>query len=290
MHKQAKYLPYIIFVVLVIVWGSAYKMMKLALVSYTPLQTAALRITIAAIAMLPFALKHLPKIPKQYWLRLAITGFLGNGIPAILFMFALKKIDSNIGGIINALTPIWTLLIGILFFNKKSTLLKVIGISLGFVGVLILFLSKGNLQLQGIEYGVLILIATIFYGLNINYLEQKLHQVPSLYIGTISLLPVGFIYLILLLIGIDGKSVWQMPLYSQATVCIIILGIITTALCNILFFILIKRSNANLASLVTYFIPFVSIAIGYYYHEPIHWQAIVCFALILMGVVLVRKK
>jgi drug/metabolite transporter (DMT)-like permease len=284
------FITYFIFAFLVIIWGCAYYFMKQALLSFTPLQTAALRIAIATLVMLPFAIIHYKKIPNNKWAWLLLTGFLGNGIPAYLFMLALQKVDSNIAGILNALTPIWVLVIGYLIFNKKVTRYKTYGILIGFAGLSFLYLSKGAISTNNLEYTLLILAATFCYGLNINVIEHKLAEVPSRLIGYCSLLLTGLVYIIFLLKGIDGKTLFEMPLQSTAMVYIIVLGAVGTALTNILFFVLMKRSNTNFATMVTYLMPFVSIAIGYATGEIIAWQSIICFGLILVGVYLVKKK
>jgi drug/metabolite transporter (DMT)-like permease len=281
---------YGIFVFLVIVWGAAYFFMKKALVVYEPMHTALLRIAIAAISMTPLAILHIKKIPKDRWLLITISGFLGNGLPAICYMYAMRQVDSNVAGILNALTPIWTVVIGYLFFKQKISLGKTIGILLGFLGICILFLSKDNSSFSLSAYALLILLATFFYGLNLNILQRYLHDIPSRYIGSTSLLVAGYSYLLVLCIGVNGKTIMDLPFHTIEFLYIVFLGVIGTAFSNILFFMLIKRSNANFASMVTYIMPFVSIVIGYYAGEQIVWQSILCFLFILIGVWIVKKK
>ncbi len=263
--------------------------MKLSLAIYTPMQTAALRISIGALAMLPLAIIHIKKVPKKYWLHLTISGFLGNGIPAFLYMKSLSKIDSNLAGILNALTPIWVLIIGLLFFKAKPSKYKILGIVLGFLGIAILFLFKNKIVIEDPTYIFLVLGATLCYGLNINFLSNKLIQVPSLSIAALSILPAGILYFIYLCIGIEGKNILELPFNTVHILYVIFLGAVATSLGNILFFVLIKRSNANFASMVTYIMPIVSIFIGYVSGETIGIQALLCFALILTGVILVKK-
>jgi drug/metabolite transporter (DMT)-like permease len=279
---------YLLFGFLVLLWGAAYFFMKEALHAYPPLHTALLRISIAAIAMLPLAIKHIKHVDKAKLPVIFLSGFLGNGIPAVLYMYAMQKVDSNVAGILNALTPIWVLVIGYLFYRKKVSALKTIGILVGFAGICILFLNKGSNNETSIFHAMLVLGATCLYGFNLNVLEHHLHDVPSRYIGSISLLVVGLLYGIILLIGVQGESIFTLPLLRTEMIYIIILGVVGTAFSNILFFKLIKRSNANFASMVTYIMPIVSIIIGYFANEVIAWQSLVCFAFILLGVYLVK--
>ena len=281
---------YGIFIFLVVIWGAAYYFMKQALFVFPPLHTALLRIAIGTIAMTPFAILHLKNVEKSKLPYIFLSGFLGNGIPAVLYMYAMQKVDSNVAGILNALTPIWVLVIGFLFYKKRVSALKTLGIVMGFAGICILFLSKGASHENSIFHAGLILIATCMYGININVIEHKLHDVPSKYLGSISMLLVGYLYLLILLFGVQGQSLATLPLFSKEMMYIIILGVLGTAFSNLLFFMLVKRSNANFASMVTYIMPIVSIAIGFAVGETIMWQSIVCFVMILVGVWLVKKK
>ncbi len=281
-------ITYAIFIFLVIIWGSAYYFMKEALVVYSPLHTALLRIVIATIAMLPLAVKHIKKVNKKQLPLIFVSGVLGNGLPALLYMYAMQKTDSNLAGILNGLTPIWVLVIGYLFYKTSITPYKVLGVVLGFAGICFLFLSKGAIQHFSPPHALLILMATFCYGLNVNILSNHLHNVPSLYIGSLSLLAIGFIYALLLLFGVNGQSIFSLPLATTQMGYIVVLGVVGTALSNILFFNLIKRSGANFASMVTYIMPIVSIAIGYATGETILWQSIVCFLIILVAVYLVK--
>jgi drug/metabolite transporter (DMT)-like permease len=284
------FITHCIFLFLVLIWGSSYFFMKQALIAFTPLQTAALRIAIAAIVLSPLALKHAYKIPKDKWKWVLLSGFLGNGIPALLFMMALSKIDSNIGGILNATTPIWVLVIGYLFFQKKVNANKSIGILIGFIGLCIFYISKGIHQFENLSYSLYILAATCLYGININLFEAKLSSIPSTILGYCSMLLVGLVYIILLIIGIDGKTITELPLWSNYMIYILIIAIIGTAFSNILFFVLVKRSNVNVASMVTYLMPFVSILIGFFIGEKIYMSTIICFLMILVGVWCVKKN
>jgi drug/metabolite transporter (DMT)-like permease len=281
---------YGIFIFLVVLWGSAYYFMKQALLVFPPLHTALLRIAIAGIVMTPLAVLHIRKVDKSKLLYIVLAGFIGNGIPAIFYMYAMQKVDSNVAGILNALTPIWVLVIGYLFFKKKVSALKIIGIFIGFAGICILFLSKGGNHQNSALHALLILGATCMYGLNINVIEHKLHDVPSRYLGSISMMVVGYLYLLFLLFGVQGIPFSSLPFFSKEMVYIIILGVLGTAFSNVLFFMLVKRSNGNFASMVTYIMPLVSIAIGFYVGETILWQSIICFLMILVGVYLVKKK
>lgn len=293
MHQDRPFLVWFLFVVLTMLWGCSYFLMKKGMEVYSPLMIASVRIASAGLLMLPWSVYHLTRVPKNKVLVLILSGFFGNGIPAVLFCLALKGLDTNLGGILNALTPIWVLAIGILFFNKKTTLRKALGVMIGFAGICILFLSKGKISTHNIELSLYIVVATMLYGLNINLAEAYLGDVPSLYIGTVSILAVGIIYTVLIYVGIDASWAqvsYQLIQWNEPHIYYgIALGVLNTALSNILFYELVKIGSASFASMVTYIMPFVTIIIALFIGETIMWESLICLGMILTGVYMVRR-
>jgi drug/metabolite transporter (DMT)-like permease len=285
---------WVLFIVLSLLWGCSYFFMKKGLELYSPLEMAAMRIASAAVIMMPWSVYHATKIRLRKLLPLTIVGFFGNGIPAILFCIALTRLDTNLGGILNALTPIWVLFLGILFFKKKNSLFRTIGVFSGFLGICILFLSKGKISTENLELSLLIVVATMLYGLNINIVETYLPDVPSLHIATVSTMAVGIVYLIMLIGGIDaswGKASLSIIQWNEYHIWFAVaLGVFNTAFSNILFYELVKLSSASFASMVTYVMPFVTIFIALFIGENIAWQSLLCLGFILVGVYLVRKS
>jgi drug/metabolite transporter (DMT)-like permease len=291
-RKQAG--VWVLFIVLSLLWGCSYFFMKKGMEMYSPLEMAAMRIASAAAIMMPWSLYHITKVPLRKIGTLTIIGFFGNGIPAILFCIALTKLDTNLGGILNALTPIWVLFLGMVFFRKKNSLNRTIGVFCGFVGICILFLSKGKINTENLEFSLLIVVATMLYGLNINLVETYMPNVPSLHIATVSTMAVGIVYMIILAIGIDaewGKASFSIIQWNEYHIWFAIaLGVLNTAFSNILFYELVKLSSASFASMVTYVMPFVTIFIALIIGENIAWQSLICLGFILLGVYLVRKS
>jgi drug/metabolite transporter (DMT)-like permease len=288
-----KFWVWFLFVLLTILWGCSYFFMKAGMEVYSPLQMAGMRIAFAGIILLPWSLWHLTKVPKNKIGLLTLSGFLGNGIPAILFCLALKGLDTNLGGILNALTPLWVLLMGILFFNKKSTPQKTLGVLCGFGGICLLFLSKGNISLRNVELSLFIVVATMMYGMNINIVDKYLKDIPSLYIGTVSTLGIGICYTALLFFGIDnqyGQASFSAIQWNERHVWFAVaLGVLNTALSNVLFYQLVKISSASFASMVTYVMPFVTIIVALFIGETIAIPSLFCLAFILFGVYLVKR-
>ncbi|HJM16000.1 MAG TPA: DMT family transporter, partial [Flavobacteriales bacterium] len=158
------YKNYLTLAFLALIWGSSFVLMKRGLESYSDMQVAALRLFIAFLSLLPFLYSALKKLNKKHILPLIITGVLGNGIPAFLFTRAQTTLESSFVGILNSLTPIFTLVLGIYFFKSKPTKTNIVGVIIGFLGALLLYVSEIP-DFSTINIGVLlVVIACLFYG------------------------------------------------------------------------------------------------------------------------------
>jgi len=255
----------------------------------TASQIAALRIFCAGMLFLPFAVFHLAKVPKQKTVLVILSGITGNLIPAFLFASAIaKNIDSSLAAILNSFTPIFVVLIAVGIFRDKIKNQKIIGVLVGFIGLVLLFLSWKGISFENFKYALLILFATICYGVNVNMVGHFLKELNPVHIATISLsfliVPTGFIlwqqdFLQLAF----GKSSVQWALVEAA-----VLGVVGSAIATVIFYMLIKRAGGLFASLVTYGIPFIGIFWGIIDGEKITAKQIGCLIIILLGVFLVN--
>jgi len=139
-------LKWTLFIILSLIWGSSFILMKRGLDVFTPAQVAAIRMSVSFLCLFPFVIGHIKTIPKDRWKYIILAGILGNGIPAILFTTAETGISSSVAGVLNSLTPLFTLIIGVMFFRFKTTLLKVMGVLIGFAGaaIMVLYNSHGG--------------------------------------------------------------------------------------------------------------------------------------------------
>src|SRR4029078_9636820 len=167
MAKQ-NFTNWLLFVVLSVVWGSSFILMKTSAEHLNGLQIGATRIFAAGVCFLPWAVVHLSKIPLKKLGLVALTGLFGNFLPALLFASAIKENgESSLASILNSLTPLFVIVISVLFFKSKVQSKKMAGVWVGFAGLVILSLSKGRLIAN--DSGLLlILIATVFYGITVN--------------------------------------------------------------------------------------------------------------------------
>ncbi len=162
--------------------------MKEGLVSISAYQVASLRIVFSGLVLLPTAIKYFKAIPKDKLLTVFLSGLLGSLLPAYLFCIAEESLDSALAGTLNSLTPIFFIIIGAIFFKSKTTANKIFGIVISFTGSILLLLSKGHMgESKNLVYVSFIVVATIFYGINVNMVYRHLKQIGSLQIAAVAL-------------------------------------------------------------------------------------------------------
>jgi drug/metabolite transporter (DMT)-like permease len=252
-----------------------------------------MRIFFAFVFISPIAFLHLKKDLLKHWKAFLGMGLCGNLIPAFLFTKAETGISSSLAGMLNSLTPLFTVITGILFFGSKSKWQNIVGVLIGLAGAIGLMASKSN-QAPGADshpwFSIYVVIATILYALSVNIIGKHLKGVNSLTAAVWALCfigPVAGIYLF----STDFVSVVQThPGALSAMGYIAILGVFGTAVSVIIFNLLIKNSNPIFASSVTYLIPIVALMWGVYDNEPVNIMHFVWIGVILGGVYLVNRK
>lgn len=275
---------------LAIAWGTSYILIKKGLIAFSPEQLASLRIGITAICFLPFFFIHLKKIQWSRWKQLFIVGFIGSFLPAVLFSTAQTKISSSLSGVLSSLTPLFTLLIGLLFFNVKSTWSKNIGVLLGLIGATwLLLVDRGLGDFKGMAFGSLVIGACICYSISSNVVKSYLQNMSSLVISSVSYLIVGLPAIGLLFTTNFIEVMHTHPEAWSSLGYIFILAVSSTVLGSIFFFQLIKDTNVIFASTVSYLIPLVAILWGTLDGESITLLHFVGMAIILLGVYVARK-
>lgn len=266
--------------------------MKIGLDNHlSPYNIAAIRLVASGVILLPVAIKAWGKIPSKLLPIVFLSGALGSLLPAFLFCIAEQGIDSSLAGMLNSLTPIFVIIMGALFFSRPTPATKVVGILIAFAGSILLLLSKGQIKtVESIYYPLLILIATIMYGLNVNIVSKYLSHLSSLQVAATALsLNAIPAFGVLFFTGFFSLP-FQQPGMMKAIVASVVLGVGGTAIATILFYMLLKRAGAVFASMVTYGIPFVAIAWGIYFKESLTLEQACCLLIILFGVYWTNKK
>jgi drug/metabolite transporter (DMT)-like permease len=275
---------------LALIWGSSFILMKKGLESFSFDQVAGLRIFISFIFLLPFALKRLSKVKKAHLKSLIVVGFFGNAIPAFLFTKAETQVSSSMAGILNALTPLFALIAGLLIYKVKFTWQNLSGVFLGLTGAAVLVISKYGFGLSAQNiFPLLIVLATLLYSFSVNEIKQKLSGLDGLTIIAVAFLFVGPIAGIYLL-NTDFAPAFKTPGFIPNLSCIIILAIFGSAIANFMFNYLVFYTNALFATSVTYLIPVVAIFWGLLDSESLLLSQLPAIVLILVGIYLVNKK
>ncbi|SOS47991.1 Permease [Tenacibaculum dicentrarchi] len=285
--KQVKWL-YLI--VLALVWGSSFILMKKALIGVTPIQLGALRILITAIFLLLIGFKSLKKIQKKHQIYILYTAFLGTFFPVFMYAFAVKGIDSAITAILSSLTPFNTFILGALIFGFAFNKKQFIGILVGLIGTLILILKGAELNPnQNYWYAILVVFSSIGYAFNVNIIKKYLSDLDALAITTGNFL-VLIIPVSLVLFFSDFFTLFE--LNDQMTTTfgyITILAILGTGIAKILYNKMVHLTTPIFASSVTYLIPIVAVAWGLADDEKLSLVQLLAGGIILFGVWLVNK-
>lgn len=277
-------------VLLGLVWGSSFILIKKGLIAFSPQQVAAMRISISALAFLPIVLYRFRKIDWSKWKTLLIVGLTGSAIPAFLFSEAQTELSSSIAGILNSLAPLFTLIFGIVIFRVSVEKRKISGVVVGLLGAILMTAVGEQGDWSGnLKYGLLIVIAVACYGLSANVVAHKLKDFNSLDLSAVSFMLVGLPGLFYLL-STDFVEVLHQndqAIYSLgAILCLSLLG---TVLASIIFYSLIQRTSALFGSSVTYLMPIISLAWGLFDGEMITFLHFIGMCLILLGVYLSRN-
>lgn len=268
--------------------------MKDSSVGLHPTQIAALRIFSAGLVFVPFAIFHISKIPHKKLGIVISSAVFGNLFPSFLFATAMAKIDGSLGGILNSLTPLCVVIIGLLFFKAKISLQKLSGVLIGFAGLVLLTIApvlagEKTMTFSNFNYILLILLATLLYGVNVNTVSHYLKTVHPVHIATVSL---AFMTIP------SSLVLWQQGFMQQdfnnkevleAVWSSIALGIVGSAIATALFYVLVQKAGGLFASLVTYGIPFVALAWGFFDKEKITWIQIISLGIILVGVYMANR-
>lgn len=283
-------LRWIYLIILSLIWGSSFILMKKALVGLSPIQVGALRILFTAVFLVLIGFKRIFKIRKRHWYYLTLNGFVGTFFPAFLFAYAIEKLDSSIASILNSLTPLNTLIFGALVFGFGFRKRQLIGVLIGLVGTLMLILKGAEINPnQDYFYASFILIASIGYALNVNILKKYLHDLDALSI-TVANFVLLIVPTLLVLWFTDFFFTFEINESSkEAMFYIAILAVFGTGIAKIIFNRLIQISTPIFSSSVTYLIPIVAITWGILDGERITLYQIISGGIIMFGVYLVNK-
>jgi drug/metabolite transporter (DMT)-like permease len=285
-----KNLKWIYLLILSFVWGSSYILIKKALIGLSPLQVGSLRTIISTVLLLAIGYSSLKSIPRDKWKWILITGLV-SFIPPFLFAYAQTEIDSALAAILNSLTPLATLLIGVGFYRFKIDSKQISGVIIGLIGsVLLMYQGSVINPDQNLLYVFFIIFASVLYAVQVNLLKVHLQDVSAVAITVgnfIFIFPLAVVIFLMSdykQIDINDKDV------KVALFCLLILSIIGTVFAKILFNKFVQIASPVFASSVTYTLPIVALFWGLIDGEVFTLNQFFATVIILIGVYLANKK
>ncbi len=290
--SSKNFIAWIILISLSIVWGASFILIKKSLLAFDGIQVGLARVSISFICFIPFLIKALKAIDRKKWFDFFLVGLTGNMLPGILFPLAEVKIDSGIAGVLNSMTPIFTIIFAFLIWKQKSSITKVIGIFLGFFGTSwLLLVNDSGFSISHLPYGLLIILATMCYGISANLVQHRLKSYSPLVIATLAFSSIGppsLIYLVGFTDFISLVSTHESGWLSLSAVSI--LAVLGTVISTLLFYKLVKMTDAIFASLVAFLIPIVALILGVLDGEIILLLQMVGIIAIFGGIYMVKKR
>lgn len=283
-------LKWILLIGLALVWGSSFILIFKGLHGLSAIELGSMRIIFSALFLWIIGFKSIYTIRLYQWKYIALTGFMGTFFPAYLFAIAETQVSSSIASILNSLTPLNTLLIGVLGFGFTFKRNQSLGILIGLLGILTLILGGNQAgSSKNIYYSLLVVLASICYAVNINLIKKYLSDVKPISITTGNFTVLSIPAFVILLFT-DFFEKIQLQNTQTSLQYVLLLAVLGTGIANIVYFKLIQISSPIFASSVTYLIPIVACVWGFFNHESLTFIQYIGAFVILIGVYLSNKK
>ena len=281
---------WILLVLLSVIWGSSFILIKKSLEHFNPYEVGALRVLIAGIILLPFAIMNIRKFPKKHLKWLILAAVTGNFIPMFLFPIAETEVSSSIAGIINSMMPIFVIIVGALLWKFQTTKRQLIGVVISFSGACILAFSGG----EGGEFKLipilLLLLATLCYAVSTTTVKSKLSDIPA---KILSAFVFSFVLIIPSMVALVfagffnnlqvNTSLWEGLGFVS------LLSVFGTGLAMMLNYRLLSVSTPLFASTVTLLMPVVAIIWGVLDGEKLTMMQGFGAVVILAGLIFLRQ-
>ena len=272
------------------IWGASFFFIKHSVAIFSPVQMAMWRMVFATLVYIPIAASYWSKIDWKRWKPLVVVAFCGSAIPNFFFAVAQQHVNSSLAGVLNTLTPLFTLIMGTAFYAMQFSREKVLGVVIGLAGALILVLFNASSAVSGNAFfASLCVLATVCYAINANTVNTHLRDMPPAGIASAAFMITGGIFMIGLWWSGGWQVAFQHPDGMKGLGYVFYLSAVGTVIGSILYFYLLQRTSAIFATSVTYLLPIGAILIGAMDGESIGWIDLLGTAVILLGVYLARK-
>ena len=287
--NSPKTLDYFLLTTLALIWASAFFNIKIATYSYGPITIAFLRILFGAIPVIILCLVKNIKIEafSNDWMWYASIGIINLVIPFFLIAYGVQKVQSNLAAILMSSTPISATILAHFFVDKeKINFFKIIGIILGFLGILYLFSDNLLITNSNFFSALMILLGSTFYvvggilTLKISHKKNENVTASILIWGTIIICPISLFF----------EQPWTLSPRLDSTLSLIYLGAFPTGIAWLLRFVILKRNGLVFQSQVAYLIPIFGVILGFIFlNEFITSKIILSLIAVIAGIYFVKK-
>ena len=277
---------------LALIWGSAFLWIKLADRGFSPVEVTLARLALGAAVLFAVVLGRRETVPRSWrlWLHIAVAALFANAVPYLLFAVAEKTVDSSTAGIINATTPLWTVLMALAVRHQKSlTSWQAAGLIVGFAGAVLIFTpwraASGLTSAGGLEC----LAASVSYAISYIYMDRYLarRELGAIVLSACQLAAAT----VMLAVALTVSGVQTPHFTAESVAAIAVLGIIGTGFAYVLNYQIIISEGATVASTVTYLLPVIAIVLGaLVLSESVTVTVLAGIALVLAGVALTRYQ
>ncbi|NBI29090.1 DMT family transporter [Chengkuizengella marina] len=283
---------YIVLILLSLIWGGSFYFIKILIEDFGPWTIVFLRsfLGLVTIMIIMLVLRKPFEIRKMPWFPLTVMALINTVIPWALIAFSETRLSSNMASVLNATTPLWTIIVGILFFHATINRMQWLGIGMGLIGLIIL-LEINPVHIISVDLigFVCMIAATVCYGFG-SQLSKRLLKGLSMYQITFCTLFIGSLSSGSIALLFESISITHLASWTNISV-LIGLGVFGSGIAYILFYYLVQKGSAEFATMVTYLIPATAIIWGYtLLNEEVSWNLLIGLVLVLCGVFISTKK
>ena len=274
------------FFLLAAIWGSSFLFMRMGAVELGAFPTAGMRVMIATAFLIPLVLaRGLGRSMLQNWKLTLLVGIMNSAIPFACFGFALLSISTGLSAILNATVPLFGAVIAWIWLGDKLHGSRVLGLVVGFAGVVMLAWDKASFRPDASGYSsgwavLACLLATFCYGVAASFTKRFLQGVPSLVAATGSQIGAS--------LGLLPLTIWFWPQHdvsSKAWFAVLALGVLCTGIAYVIYFRMIERAGPTRALSVTFGIPVFALLYGaVVLNEVITAWMLLCGVIIVVGI------
>ncbi len=289
---RAKVVSWMMLLLLSVIWGSSYILVKKALVVFSVPEVVFFRILCGFIALLPFSAKFIKSLTLSQFKHITIIGIAGTLIPMYFFSLSLVYVDSGLDGILGALTPMYVLFFSYILFRDHVSKNDIIGVGFCVIGVLIIFAIEGGFNINSFNYYLLIgMMGNVLYGCSSSLIKKYCNGMSPIGIVGTSFFVIGIISLFFCIYNYGMfTKVYYHPHGLKSLIALIFVGIVNLGFANVLFTLIVERESPIFVSIESVLSPMIAILLGIIDGEQIKYWHIASFTLIMMGIYYISSK